>query len=380
MICFPFKPRRLVDGKLCECRFYSGKLRLDGESRTSMVGLQTTDEREAWRKLLQLRDERLMEARGILPPRTVRDAAARPLDELRGAFLADVKARGRASATLKRYEKDLRRLSERCCWQKLGDITPQSFTAFRVRSALSGKSQNDMLAVTKGFLEWLRGQRMLKENPLEFVKPVDLRGSRACRRALTVDEVGRLLAAVPAHRAAVYLTVLYTGLRRKELKLLRWGDLDLETDERCLRLPAAITKNRKDARLPLRPELAAALRALRPGDFAPFHEVFKEQVPKMETFRRDLVRAGIVYLDEQGRRVDLHALRVTFGTNLVLSGAHPRVAQELMRHSDVRLTMKIYTDASKLPLAESVAALPSFGGKNPIQDRSGICPLKIAND
>jgi len=42
--------------------------------------------------------------------------------------------------------------------------------------------------------------------------------------------------------------------------------------------------------------------------------------------------------------------------------------------------MKIYTDASKLPLAESVAALPSFGGKNPIQDRSGICPLKIAND
>jgi site-specific recombinase XerD len=57
--------------------------------------------------------------------------------------------------------------------------------------------------------------------------------------------------------------------------------------------------------------------------------------------RGDLSRAGIVYRDEQGRRADLHALRVTFGTNSVLSGAHPRVAQELMQHSDVRLTINV---------------------------------------
>jgi site-specific recombinase XerD len=73
----------------------------------------------------------------------------------------------------------------------------------------------------------------------------------------------------------------------------------------------------------------------------------------METFRRDLSRAGIVSQDEQGRRVDLHSLRVTFGTNLILSGAHPRVAQELMRHSDIRQTMKLYTDVSKLPVREA---------------------------
>ena len=76
----------------------------------------------------------------------------------------------------------------------------------------------------------------------------------------------------------------------------------------------------------------------------------------METYRRDLAKAGIPYLDEQGRRVDFHSLRLTFGTNLVLSGAHPRVVQELMRHSDIRLTMKLYTDVSKLPMREAVAA------------------------
>lgn len=99
----------------------------------------------------------------------------------------------------------------------------------------------------------------------------------------------------------------------------------------------------------------------RPVDAASFQFVFRGRALKMDTLRHDLSAAGIVCQDEQGRRVDLHALRVTFGTNLVLSGAHPRVAQELMRHSDIRLTMEIYTDASKLPLAGGVAGLPSFG-------------------
>jgi hypothetical protein len=39
---------------------------------------------------------------------------------------------------------------------------------------------------------------------------------------------------------------------------------------------------------------------------------------------------------------------------------HPRVAMQLMRHSDLKLTMKIYTDASQLPLAAGVGRLPSF--------------------
>lgn len=58
---------------------------------------------------------------------------------------------------------------------------------------------------------------------------------------------------------------------------------------------------------------------------------------------------------------------MVFGTWLAVSGAHPRVAMELMRHSDLKLTMKIYTDASQLPLVASVAALPSFrAGGSPV--------------
>jgi hypothetical protein len=121
----------------------------------------------------------------------------------------------------------------------------------------------------------------------------------------------------------------------------------------------------------------AELRALRPPDAAPFQLVFPHLVPDVETLKRDLARAEIPFVDEPGRRADSHALRVTFGTNLVLSGAHPRVVQELMRHSDIRLTMKICADASKLPLAEGVAALPSFGCRSP--DLLKNSTLKIIN-
>lgn len=159
--------------------------------------------------------------------------------------------------------------------------------------------------------------------------------------------------------------------------MIRWGDFDLESGKPSLLFRASVSKNRKEAKIPFNDELAAALRAFRPADAAPFQFAFRGRVPKMETFRRDLAKAGIVYLDDQGRRVDFHSLRMTFGTNLVLSGAHLRVLQELMRHSDIRLTMKLYTDASKLPMREAVSALPSFVAKSPGPAEN--CPLKIMN-
>ena len=106
--------------------------------------------------------------------------------------------------------------------------------------------------------------------------------------------------------------------------------------------------------------MVAELLALRTPDTAPFQFVFKGLVPRVPTFRKDLSRVGVVFVDESGRRVDLHALRKTFGTHLVLSGAQPRVVMEAMRHSDLKLTMKTYMDAAQLagPVGAAVKLLP----------------------
>ena len=154
---------------------------------------------------------------------------------------------------------------------------------------------------------------------------------------------------------------VYTGLRRSELAELLWSDLILDLPTPVVEVRASIAKNGKNASIPLYPDVLVALRALRNGDQNEDF-VFK-RVPRIERFKRDLKRAGITYVDASGRFADFHALRKTLGANLLKSNVAPRVAMELMRHSDMRLTAKIYTDAMQLPTAAAIQSLPSFGSK-----------------
>ncbi len=345
-----------------------GKLRLQGEARPHRFSLNTTDRRVAQAKLLERAREAEKEASGLLPPRSVRDAAAQPLTGLLAAFLEDLQVKGRASTTVAKYRKTLGKLCERCHWHTLPDVTPRSFCEWRARAELDAKTLNDLLGALLTFLRWLVHQRLLAENPLQHLQKIDTRGrGRTYRRSLSPAQLVALLRAAPPHRRIVYLTAAYTGLRRCELMGLRWADFTLEGAAPFVRVRASITKNRKDAVLPLPADLVAALRAFRPADAAPFSPVLLGLVPRIPTFRKDLVAAGIPFEDEQGRRVDLHALRMTYGTNLTASGAAPRVVMELMRHSDIKLTMRIYTDAAQLPLTEAVAKLPAL-------DLAQVCP------
>ena len=154
---------------------------------------------------------------------------------------------------------------------------------------------------------------------------------------------------------------LYAGLRPNEAKTLHWFDLVLGETGGLLRLHAAVNKNRKEQSLPLHQELAKALQQQKPANCKADDLVLVNGVPKMKEFRQDLGKAGIPFLDERGHRMDYHALRTTFITRLSTMKVHPRLAMELARHSDMRLTMKTYTDAGQLPLREVMNTLPGFG-------------------
>jgi integrase len=375
-------------------RIWQAKIKLDSWPRERRFSLGTTDRRVAQTKLAKKLRDFEYEAAGLLAPASVREAAQRPLNDLCAAFLADMVTQGKSDNTLRIYTGALRKVCVACSWKFLRDVTVQSFREWRNDCGLRPKTMNDYLNVCSRFLRWLRRQRWALENPFEFVDPVDARASaREYRRALTPDEVGRLLSSAPHPRRVVYLMILETGLRRRELSGLRWADFNLpsgqfacveaasESDAKraeqtppgvalapvapfpadcgaSVRVPASIAKNRRTEVLPLGADVVAELFTLRKPDTAPFQTVFAGIVPEVETFRRDLANAGIPFVDEAGRRVDLHSLRKTFGTALVLSGAHPRVVMQAMRHSDLKLTMKVYTDAGQLPVKQAVARLP----------------------
>ena len=80
----------------------------------------------------------------------------------------------------------------------------------------------------------------------------------------------------------------------------------------------------------------------------------------LRIFNRDLEAAGIAKRDERGRTLDVHALRTTFGTLLSKGGVAPRTAQAAMRHSDIRLTMGVYTDPKLLDVRGALDSLPSL--------------------
>ena len=70
--------------------------------------------------------------------------------------------------------------------------------------------------------------------------------------------------------------------------------------------------------------------------------------------------AGSAYLDDHWRRADFHSLRHSYGSLLAKSGVAPRVGMALMRHSDLRLTMNVYTDPRIFDLAGAVEKLLSL--------------------
>ena len=77
-----------------------------------------------------------------------------------------------------------------------------------------------------------------------------------------------------------------------------------------------------------------------------------------EMLRGDLKSAKIQEETEEGV-IDFHALRVTYITNLARSGIHPKTAQILARHSDIQLTMKVYTKLGRNEVADALKAMPA---------------------
>lgn len=87
--------------------------------------------------------------------------------------------------------------------------------------------------------------------------------------------------------------------------------------------------------------------------------VFKS-IPRIERFRRDLIKAKVPLTDSLGRKAVFHSSRHTLGTNLARSGVGRRTAMAFVRHNDSRLTDKVYIDESLLGTWGAVDKLPSY--------------------
>lgn len=188
------------------------------------------------------------------------------------------------------------------------------------------------------------------------------------RQPLDDDEFSRLVDAakvgpvvmgmIGEDRAVVYLLAGYTGLRRAELATLTPESFDLDNAVPTVTVPAGYTKNKKLATQPLQPFLVDLLGLWLEGKPAG-ERVFRLPEKTARMLRADLKAAGISYRDDAGRYRDFHSLRHRYGTALARAGVGVKVAMDLLRHSDVNLTMRTYTHTAVEERHAAACKLPA---------------------
>ncbi|UCE62124.1 MAG: site-specific integrase [Phycisphaerales bacterium] len=222
-----------------------------------------------------------------------------------------------------------------------------------------------------------RSRATWKREPLT-IQNLDSAVERA-REALTRNpNLTAQLERTGYERELIYRTLVLTGLRKGELASITVGQVELEAPVPYAVLNAADEKNRRGSDIRLRADLAAELRlwlegrlgqlqakARKEGRPIPVHlpastPLFRVPSELSRIFNRDLAAAGIPKRDERNRVVDVHALRVTFGSHLCAVGVPLRTAQAAMRHSKPELTANIFTDPKLLDVAGAINALPAF--------------------
>ena len=349
-------------------RIYRWRYRLrPQDTRIADISLGTSDRQVAEKVRTEKLRELQYEGAGMIPPKATREAAQRKLTDHLQDFLGDMRRRGKSEKYLANLEFRFGRLITDCGWNLAKDVTADSFQAWmRKQETLKDKTANDYLEAARCFFNWLVKLGRAGSNPLLAVEKVKTKAGRAEEiRALSDAEMLRLLA-VAGERKPVYLMAVFTGLRSGELAALKWGDLHLDAVTPFVRVRATTTKNGKSAEMRLHPELVEALRSLKACSVLDDEPVFKS-IPRIERFRRDLIKADIAPVDAFGRKAVFHSLRHTFGTNLARGGVASRVAMALMRHSDRRLTDKIYTDENLLGTWGAIDSLPCYAnGASPI--------------
>jgi integrase len=286
----------------------------------------------------------------------------------------------------------LRRAFDGCGWTRPADLDAQAasgWLAARVamprkgrHHGLSAQTADDTLLQLRRFARWLAGPARAGTDPRLFdaLPGFDAKANRVHdRRAATPAELAALLAAAaagPFHRGLtgprrrlLYLTALGTGLRLEELARVAPANLRLDLDPPEVRLDPK-TKGRRAVRQPLPAGVAAELAPLladTPAGGRVWPGKWNQTAAAM--LRRDLAAAGVAYWLDDGtgpKALDFHALRHTYVTSLADAGASVKEAQVLARHTDPRLTLGVYTHASRAGLAAAVNRIDPSAPPSPL--------------
>ncbi|WP_413577395.1 tyrosine-type recombinase/integrase [Bdellovibrio sp. HCB290] len=266
--------------------------------------------------------------------------------------------------TIKHYTLDLQQAfdldkksqSEKNSWSE-AELMGSVRAAFNRWASLSLASRNRKAATLKSFFNWAYTEENLLERNLA-IQVVCPKVPRKLPHFLSVDEALAVLHTfdrehqVPLNEKVLFLLLYGGGLRISEACNLRWESVQLP--QKTLRV---LGKGNKERVVAL-PQMTVQVlqRWKKECGFDDF--VFGEK-PLVQRTAYDMVR-------KSGQRAGLlkplhpHALRHSFATHLLSSGANLRTLQEMLGHESLQATEK-YTHLGIDQLARTMESLHPLG-------------------
>ena len=332
--------------------YYASITIYDPSGKRKRISISAKTRTEAHRKLVELQVAQ-QSGRTIAPTHTT---VAQFLDR----WLNDVARPTVRQTTFRDYESIVRvHLLPR-----LGRTLLHKLVAPDIARMLSTMEENGATARTRHKV------RTILHVALEHAMRWDLVGRNVCAQVsppristervepFSADEVRQFLdTAVGDRLHALYVLAIATGLRQGELFGLHWNNIDLE--RRVLRVTHALQEV-KGGQVRGEPKTMHARRNVVLPDFAVQALVAHQARMLAEghgsqwvfcnadggplwksnftrrSFRPLLTRAKL-------RRIRFHDLRHTAATLLFAAGQHPKVVQERLGHSQIGVTMNLYT-------------------------------------
>lgn len=248
----------------------------------------------------------------------------------------------------------------------LQKLTPQQVQAFyskKVKEGLSPKTVNNIHGLLHKALDNAVRWNLVPRNVCDAVTPPRIPHKE--KTVLTPEQAHKLLEQVKAHRLEALLTLaLTTGMRRGELLGLHWQDINFEGCS--LRVNRAVSYTKSHGFIETEPKTAKSRRTIMLPVFV--IEVLLKHRSQQEDQRREAggawIERGLVFTNAEGNylnessmlktfkrllekcglpRMRFHDLRHSAATILFSWGTHPKVVQEILGHSQISMTLDVYS-------------------------------------
>ncbi|MHB8539875.1 MAG: tyrosine-type recombinase/integrase [Candidatus Acidiferrales bacterium] len=248
----------------------------------------------------------------------------------------------------------------------LSKIKPLAVELWLKGLNLAPKSKGHVRSVMHILFEWAMRWELMdyNRNPMSLLKLKGLTKRTREPRALSVEELHKLWTHLDEETRIMSILATCLGLRASELFGLRWEDIDwkglrvkIQRSWVYGRVEAVKTEG-SEKWLPLDSNLGDILQRRQqqmPDELLRTGWVFVNPSSGKPWWPHKFVRFHLRPAAEKADigRIGWHTFRHTYSTLLHAYGTDMKVQQELLRHSDIRTTMNIYTHTVSPALREA---------------------------